>query len=696
MNRRNFLKLSGLTLLISATPSGFKVVKAGTLRRHSPRLWINISPDNYLTLLVNKSEMGQGVYTGIAQLVADELDFPWERIRVEPAPAGEPYVDPYTGLQLTGGSTSIRHMSDIMRSAGASMREMLIESASRLWKTSKSKLRASLGYILNTQTGRRISYGELTPLAMKLPVPANPRLKSPEEFIYIGKSVPRIDLEDKVSGKARFGMDFFYENMLYAVVERAPFGSKVLSFNDSECKRVKGVTHVIKLPTGVAVCGKTPEAVLEGKKRLKVVFSKNNIGGNRDIDRYFSGLLRRRGLRARDEGDFENAYNKSKKRIELTYKLPYLYHACMETMSCTVKLSKNECIIHIPTQSQSLTMARARKITGLSQHKIDVRTTYLGGGFGRKSNGDFVEEALRIAKETGRPVKLFNTREDDIKAGWFRPGCHALLKGSVDESGMPSSLFFRIAVPAVFDWAWGKKRRGVDPASVSGVANTFYDIPNMRVEFVKADIPIPVWFWRSVGHSHNAYIMETFIDQLAKLGNKDPLELRFSLLEMYPRAQAVLETVAEESGWHRGAREGQALGLAYHYSFRTHVAQVAEVSFLDGRVRVHRVVCAVDLGGLVVNPDLVVQQMESAIIMGLSAFLYEGVKFKDGFAVSDNFDSYKLLRLEETPEIEVHIVRSEGDMGGVGEPGLPPVAPAVGNALANILGEPITELPFYS
>jgi isoquinoline 1-oxidoreductase beta subunit len=261
---------------------------------------------------------------------------------------------------------------------------------------------------------------------------------------------------------------------------------------------------------------------------------------------------------------------------------------------------------------------------------------------------------------------------------------------------MPNSLYFKIAVPAVFDWAIGKRRRGIDSAAVSGVANTFYDIPNIRVEFVRSNIPVPVWFWRSVGHSHNAYLMETFLDQLALLGRKDPLELRLRLLEMYPRAQGVLEKVAEESRWDRGARDGQALGVAYHYSFGTHVAQVAEVSFQGNRVKVHRVVCAVDLGPLVVNPDLVVQQMESGIIMGLSAFLYEGVRFKDGFAVNRNFDTYPILTIEETPEIEVHIVRSEGDMGGIGEPGLPPVAPAVANALLKITGKPIRELPFYS
>ena len=306
-----------------------------------------------------------------------------------------------------------------------------------------------------------------------------------------------------------------------------------------------------------------------------------------------------------------------------------------------------------------------------------------------------MKEALEIAKRTGRSVKLFYTREDDIRSGWFRPMCVARVKGSVDESGMPNSLIFKIAVPSVFEWA-GRKIRRIDPASVSGVANTFYEIPNVHVSAVKVDLPIPVWFWRSVGHSHNAYIMETFIDQLARLGGRDPVDLRLDLLSLHTRAQGVIERVAEASGWHKGAQEGEALGIAYHYSFGTHVAQVAEASLEKGKVRVHRVVCAVDLGSLVVNPDLVVQQMESSIIMGMSAFLYEMVRFKNGGVENTNFDTYPLLRMDETPRIEVHIVRSEGEMGGVGEPGLPPVAPAIANALFKIKGSPLTELPFYS
>lgn len=693
ITRREFFKLGGLSLLVVATPGGFEVVKASELKRHSPRLWINLSKDNYLTLLVNKSEMGQGIYTGIAQLVADELDFPWERVRVSSAPAGEAYVDPYMGTQLTGGSTSIRHMYEIMRSAGAAMREMLLEAASKLWMVPKSRLRGELGYVVDKETGRRISYGELSDLAMKLSVPLNPRLKNPEEFRYIGRSVRRVDLEEKVNGEAKFGFDYFFENQVYAVIERPPFGAKLVSYDPSETKKVKGVTHVFKVGEGVAVCGESPWAVLEGRKRLKVTWTKSLVSSNEKLKRHYLELLEKEGLVARREGKPEEAYRNSTKKVEETYLLPYLYHACMEPMSCTVKVEKDECVIYAPTQSQTRVLKVAKDITGLPESKIKVITTYLGGGFGRKSNVEFVEEALYIAKYTKRPVKLFYTREDDVRSGWFRPMCSALLKGSLDGKGNPSSLYFKIAVPAVFEWAGMPAK--VDRAAVEGVANMFYEIPNLHVEFVKSELPVPVWFWRSVGSTHNAFIIETFLDRLAHLGGRDPVELRLRLLETNPRARGVVEKVAEASGWAKGPREGQALGIAYHYSFGSHVAEVAEVSLLDGRVKVHRVVCAIDLGPTVVNPDLVVQQMESSVIMGLSAFLYEGVRFKDGTVVNDNFDTYPILSIEEVPQIEVHILTSEGPMGGVGEPGLPPVAPAVANALFRITGKPITQLPYY-
>jgi isoquinoline 1-oxidoreductase beta subunit len=697
LTRRDFLKAGVLSLVVAVSPSGLVLVKAQDLKRHSPRIWINLSRDNYLTVLVNKSEMGQGVYTGIAQLVAEDLDFPWERVRVRSSPAGWKYVDPYMGIQLTGGSTSIRHMYEIMRASGAALREMILTAASKVWGVPRERLKAELGHVVDKETGRREPYGRFVEVALDLPVPEDPPLKSEEEFRYIGRSVPRVDLEDKVNGRARFGFDYFFENQIYAVIERPPsFGSRALSFDAGETLKVKGVTHVFKVGKGVAVCGENPQAVLKGRERLKVRWSPSPMEGmdQEKLRTYFLKQLKRKGLVARSDGDALGALRDSSKKLDLTYVLPYLYHACMEPMACTVKVDRDSCLIFAPTQNQTGVLNVARKVTGLPPSKIEVVTTYLGGGFGRKSNTEFVEEALRIAVRTRRPVKLFYTREDDVKAGWFRPMCAARVRGALDGNGRLSALHFKIAVPAVFEWA-GRRGGGVDPASVSGVADTFYEIPNVHVEFVKVKLPVPVWFWRSVGHTHNAYIMETFIDQMAHLSGTDPVEFRLKLLSLNPRAYGVVEAVAERSGWHRGPVEGQSLGMAYHFSFGTHVAQVAEVSLEEGKVRVHRVVCVVDLGPLVVNPDLVVQQMESGIVMGLSAFLYEGVSFRRGGPENLNFDTYPILRLEETPEIEVHIVKSEGPMGGIGEPGVPPVAPAVANALFRITGRLVTELPYY-
>lgn len=697
ITRRDLLKAGVLSLVIAVSPRGFVLVKAQELRRHSPKVWLNLTEDNHLTVLVNKSEMGQGVYTGIAQLVAEDLDFPWERVRVRPAPAGWQYIDPYMGIQLTGGSTSIRHMYEIMRSAGAAMREMILTAASRAWKVPKKRLKADLGYVVDTETGRREPYGSFVKEAMNLPVPENPPLKGEDELRYIGRSLPRIDLDDKVNGRADFGLDHFFENQIYAVVERPPFfGSRAVSFDARETLKVKGVTHVFKVGKGVAVCGEDPYAVLKGREKLKVRWSDSPMRGmdQENLKTYFLKQLKRKGLIARLDGDPQGEIKRSGKKLELTYVLPYLYHACMEPMACTVKLDKGSCTVYAPTQSQTGVLNVARRVTGLPPSRIDVVTTYLGGGFGRKSNTEFVEEALIIAKRTGRPVKLFYTREDDVKAGWYRPMCVAKVRGALDGEGNLSALDFKIAVPAVFEWA-GRRSGGVDPAAVSGVANTLYEIPNVKVEFVKVNLPVPVWFWRSVGHTHNAYIMETFVDQMAHLAGKDPVEFRLKLLELNPRAYRVVEEVAQKSGWHKGPSRGQALGLAYHFSFGTHVAQVVEVSLEGGKVKVHRVVCVVDLGPLVVNPDLVVQQMESGIIMGLSAFLHEGVRFKDGGPENLNFDTYPLLRLSEAPEVEVHIVKSEGPMGGIGEPGVPPIGPAVANAIFRITKTPVTELPFY-
>ncbi len=695
ITRRSFLKVGSLSIGLALTPKGFSLLKAYESKnlQLKPSLWANITKDNHLILLVNKSEMGQGVYTGLSMIVVDELDFPWERVKVFSAPAGDVYIDRKIGSQLTGGSTSVRNMYEFLRILGASMREMLLISASIEWGVPKEALKASLGYI--TDGKKRISYGELWEKAIKLPVPERPRLKSPSEFLYIGRSIPRIDAREKVDGRALFGIDVSLKGMVYAVVERPPyFGSKLASFDGSKAKNEKGVLDVFPISSGVAVCARTYEDALKGREKLKVEWTKSPLEGfdDKKLEEHYIKMLGERGEIARKDGKPEEAIVSSPTKVESLYLLPYLYHATLEPMACVANVKKEECILYAPIQGQTAALNVAKRITGLPDDRIKIFTTYLGGGFGRKSNAKFVEEALEISKKLKRPVKLIYTREDDIRSGWYRPMNATLLKGAVDK-GSIVALWHKIAVPSVFEWAGMPSR--IDSAAVEGIANMFYEIPNVHVEFVKVNIPIPVWFWRSVGSTHNAYTLETFLDRLAKLSKKDPLDIRIELLKNHERSQKVIEVAAERAGWGKGPKKGEAMGMAYHFSFGSHVAEVAEVSLdkKSGQVKVHRVVCVIDLGPIVVHPDLVISQMESAIIMGLSAALKERVSFNNGGPSNLNLDTYPLLTMDEVPEIEVHIVRGDGPMGGVGEPGLPPIAPAVANALLWGYGIEVNKLP---
>ncbi|MEJ5338092.1 MAG: xanthine dehydrogenase family protein molybdopterin-binding subunit [Aquificaceae bacterium] len=683
ITRRELLRLGGLTLSVMLTPGGYRILKAQEVpRRYAPNLWINLSKDNYLTVFVNKSEMGQGVYTGLPMLIAEELDFPWERVRVRPAPAGRAYVDPKMGIQLTGGSTSVRNMYETLRLAGASMREMLISSASKKLSIPAEQIRAERGLIV--AGGRRYTYGEFADLAMKEPVPSKPRLKKPDEFIYIGRSVPRLDAPEKVEGRAIFGIDTFEDGMVYAVVERPPyFGAKPMKVEASEAKSLPEVVDVFPISTGVAVCGQSFWSCQKARERVRIEWSESLVKGwgNEDLERYFLQKLKERGEVVKVKGSPQKVFESSSTRLEETYIQPYLYHATMEPMACLAWVKKDECIVYAPTQSQTWVLEAAKRISGLPESRIRVITTYLGGGFGRKANAEFVAEALEISKRLGKPVKLIYTREDDIRSGYFRPYSATLLRASADQKGNITSLSFKIAVQPLLG---GR-------ASVEGVENMFYDIPNLHVERVDVELPVSVWFWRSVGSTHNALSLETFIDRIAYQTRQDPGELRLRLLKNNPVAYRVVQTAMEKAGWGRKKN----LGIAYHYSFGSHACHVAEVS-LDrktGQVRVHRVVAVIDVGPVVVHPDLIRSQVEGAVVMGLSMALKEQVKFAGGGVENTNFGTYQLLRTDEAPEIEVHILTSRREMGGVGEPGLPPTAPAVANALLWGYGIRVNRLP---
>lgn len=704
MTRREFLKKSlagaGMTIAISLTPFGFNIASSQEIKKDlfSPDVWIQITPDNIVTIVVNKSEMGQGVYTSLPMIAADELEADWKQIRLKAAPAGEKYIDPAWGMQLTGGSTSVRHMMEPLRKAGATAREMLLTAAAQTWKVPQSECEARQGMVRHIKSDRTMTYGQLCEKASKLPVPPNPPLKKEDQFRFIGNPMPRLDVPEKVNGSAIFGTDVFVPNMLYAAIARPPaFGAKVISYDQEAAEKVSGVYKVAPIDHGIAVIANTIDSAWKGRDALNTKWDRGTHPdlNNEALEKTFLDHLNRQGAIALNRGNLKNVLGQDVKRIEAIYVLPYLAHVTMEPINCTASVSENRCDIWVPTQNQSGALQVAQKVTGLKPEQIHIHTTYLGGGFGRRGFVDYVEEALQISRATGKPIKLIWTREEDIQNDFYRPGNCCKIEGRVDGKGRVIGWSHRIVAPSVFEhFAPDMLKNGIDPAAVEGIVDMEYEIPNLYVEYVKMDLPIPVGFWRSVGNSHNAFTKESFIDELAHAAKKDPLEFRLTHLKNRPSARRVLQVVAEKIAWGKPPKRGQGRGIALHFSFGSHVAQAAEVSVnkKDGTIKVHKVVCAVNCGPFV-NPNIIIAQVRGAIIMGLSAALKERVDFTNGGVETSNFDNYNELRMDEVPEIEVHIVRSKDKMGGIGEPGLPPIAPAVANAVFKAAGIRLRNLP---
>jgi len=707
MTRRDLLKKSlagaGLAVVASLTPGGYRILQAGELAKDpagacSLNLWIRVTPDNRVTVLVNKSEMGQGVYTSLPMIVADELDADWNRVRFESAPAGDSYKDPVWGMQSTGGSTSVRHMFEPLRKAGAAAREMLRMAAAQEWGVPPGECLTKEGIVRHDKSGRSLSYGQLCEKASKLPVPQAPPLKKESEFKFIGTSLPRLDVAEKVNGSAVFGIDIFRPGMLYAAIARPPaFGAKPKAYGRDAAEKIPGVFKVVPIDRGIAVCANTPEAARKGKDALGVNWGPGAEPelGNEALEKSFLQYLTRKGVPAKSRGNAAKALSEAAKKVEATYLLPYLAHATMEAMNCTAHVQKDRCDVWVATQSQTGVLMTAQKVTGLKPEQIHVHTTYLGGGFGRRGETDVAEEALQASKAAGKPVKVIWTREEDIQNDFYRPGNACRIDGAIGPRGDLTAWSHKIVVPSIFARVFPQMvKSGVDPAAVEGVANMEYEVPNLQVEYVRLDTPIPIGFWRSVGSSHNAFTVETFMDELAYAAGKDPLEFRLGLLRNHPRVRKVIEVAAAKGGWGKTTKIGWGRGMAYHFAFGSHVAQVAEVSVQDKEpfLRVHRVTCAVDCGPIV-NPGIIAAQMKSGILMGLSAALRERVDFARGGVASSNFDNYELLRMNEIPEMEVHIVPSREEMGGIGEPGLPPIAPAVANAVFQAAGIRVRRLP---
>ncbi len=691
LSRRQFLEISsaaGAGLLIGFHLEG-RTAAAATLAADI-NAWVRIGTDDIVTLLVSESEMGQGVLTSLPMILAEELEADWSKVRSEHAPTDATKY----GRQSTGGSTSIRTNYDKLRQVGAAAREMLIDAAAQTWRVDRRTCRAQNGAVRHEPTGRRLRYGQLAERAASVTPPENPPLKDRKDFRLIGKAVKRLDTPSKVNGSAIFGIDVTVPGMLVAQVAHPPaFGGRVERFDASAALAVPGVRHVVEIPTGIAVVAEHFWAAKQGRDALRVTWNDGGHGGLSSAR--IAAMLREivdRGVEARNDGDVAAAVAGAANTVEAVYELPYLAHATMEPMNCTADVRADRCEIWAPTQAPSGTQQVGAGITGLPPERVTVHTTLLGGGFGRRSQTDFVADAVHTSKAVGAPVKVIWTREDDTRGGHYRPPAYNRLVGALSRDGRPVAWEHRIASPSILE-AFGPLRDAVDRSSVEGAANMPYAIPNVRVTYAKADLPITLWFWRSVGSSLNAFVVESFVDELAAAAGADPVEFRLRLLAEHPRHRRVLTVAAEKAGWTTPPPAGRARGVAVHEAFGSIVAEVAEVSLRPDRtVRVHRVVCAVDCGD-VVNPDTIVAQMESGIAYGLSAALYGEIHIAGGGAVEGNFDTYPVLRIDEMPAVETHIVTSGDPLGGIGEPGTPPIAPAVTNALYALTGTRIRKLP---
>jgi isoquinoline 1-oxidoreductase beta subunit len=707
VNRRVFLKTSaaagGGLLVALYLPEASDVLLAqepGKGVPIVPSAYLKIAPNDTVTIVSNHSEMGQGIYTSLAMLMNEELEADWSKVRVESAPVDAVYNNLFFGIQGTGGSTTVASEWERFRKIGAAARLMLVQAAAQQWNVKPADCRVAKGVVMHPASLRKATYGALAEAASRLPVPNEIPLKGEAQFTQVGKPTRRLDTPSKVDGSAQFGLDVNLPGMLTAVVERPPvFGAKVVRFDATDAERIPGVKAVVQVPSGVAVIAEGFWAAKVGREKLKVTWDEgeNEKLSTEHMLADFAALSASPGAMAKKTGDPAAALASAAKTIRAQYNVPYLAHAMMEPLNCVVDLKRDHCEIWTGTQFQTVDRANAAKVAGLPPEKVQIHTTLLGGGFGRRANpaSDFVVEATHVAKAVKAPVKVVWTREDDLRGGWYRPMWYDRFAAGLDADGNPIAWTHTIVGQSIMQGTPFEAfiKDGVDPASVEGAADLLYGIPNLQVDLHSPKIGVPVLWWRSVGHSHTGFSVEAFFDEVAHAGGKDPYELRRELLAGQPRMLAVLDLAAQKAGWGKPLPAGRGRGIATRFSFSSYVAQVVEASVeKDGTPRVHRVVCAVDCGR-VVNPDGVKAQVEGAIIFGLTAALNTEITFKNGRVQQSNFDDYPMVRMTEAPEIEVHIVPSEQPPTGVGEPGVPPVAPALANALFTVTGHRIRRLP---
>lgn len=711
LDRRSFLKASivaggallvGINLPMASRAEdrfGFSVEPDADFK---PNAFIRIAKDGKVTIVVGQSEMGQGVLTSLPMIVADELEVDWANVSYEQAPANKAFINPVMGMQGTGGSSSVRGLFNPLRKASAQVREMLIGAAAASWGVAADTCKAENGKVLHSASNKSAPYGELLAAAAKITPSDNPTLKDAKDLKYIGKAVKRLDTPAKVDGTAVFGIDVKVPGMLYATILRSPvIGGKVKSVDDSAAKATKGVVKVVDLGYGVGVIADSYWNARKGRTALKVTWDDGpmaNVSSETIYKSFADAADNKKGLEAKKIGDVAAGKSKAAKTIDAVYWAPFLAHATMEPINFTADVRSDGAEVWGGVQAQMLVQATVAKTAGVPVDKVKVNTTLLGGGFGRRFEMDYVIDATLLSKAAGKPVKVVWTREDDTQNDMYRPATYNKMSAGIDAGGKPVFWHHRVVNDAIMARA-GKafgftlKDDQLDSSSFEGANELPYNFTNFQCDWVRVDTGVPVGFWRSVGSSHTAFSVECFMDELAAAAGKDPLEFRLSLLEPNSRHAGVLKLAAEKAGWGKKMPAGSGQGIAVAESFGSYVAHVADVTVgADGKVNVDRVVVATDCGQ-VVNPDTVVAQMEGSVVFGLTAALYGEITIKDGKVVQKNFPDYKMVRMNEMPKVEVFLLPSKENHGGVGEPGTPPIAPAVVNAIFAATGKRVRSLP---
>ena len=691
LTRRFFLKKSALTftgLIIGFTYESESSLAAKVVNAEEFGIWIRIAPDGSTTLIVPSSEMGQGVNTSLSMILAEELEADWQSVKTETAPVNSKYINPESNSgQMTAGSSSVKGFWNPLRKAGAAVRLMLQKAAAQKWEIPIEECVAKSGYIYRKNSSQKLSYGELAEAAGKIDIPSDPPLKNSKDYNLVGKSIKRIDIPSKTNGSAQFGIDVRLPEMMYATIRQSPvFGGEVLSYDEDAAKSIRGVKKVILIPNGIAVIA---DNTWRAKRGMEVLNLKFHGGKTIGLE---SQQVQKELLKALDdEGKTKIEANQV---LDLEYEVPFLAHAPLEPMNCTANVTDNFCEVWVPTQSQGGCMDAAKEITGLDEEQIQIHTTYLGGGFGRRGETDFVKQSLILAKALGKPIKVTWMREEDMQHDFYRPASMSRFQIGLNKDGFPISWNNQLASPSILKrffapMAWFN----IDPLSTEGADEIPYAIEDFNIDYSEVDSGVPVGFWHSVGSSFNAFFTESAIDEAAHLAQQDQFDYRMKLLSGKPRFQKVLEKVMRESKWGRILPKGHGLGISIHKTRGSIAGAVIEVSTdVNGMLNLNKAWIAIDCGK-VINPNTVRAQMEGGFTFGLSATLGEEITLKDGRVEQSNFHDYSILRLKGSPEISVEIIESGNEIGGVGEVAVPLAAPALTNAIFSSSGRRIRSLP---